>query len=471
MFRFLISAVFISVFLFSQIQARSCSDVDASFKRMVGEMKEMWKAEDVQLEKELTELEKTITYLEKNVDAEMRKLDDFMNSEKEKELQKMKVKYEEEIRTIDKNATSFSSKFEKEIGVNTLRIEKITKEIEDIDKKRNELDKIKDEIDSQFQKEQKVKQAEIDKIRMTSEDEDRKFFAEVQGEYQARFDGFNAKQEVWEKKEAEKIAVVNAVDKEIENYSVVMANKLGDFQTDLEKRREELSRKFKDAELEAKNMELDMELAKKSEEMNKELNEYRKLKADEKKQREFELDTFRMEKHDFKKVNDAQINSALKFKDDKISGRKNERKRRDEAWERERVNAESRYKTTINIKFGKPLELILTKRSALEKELINLNDKNNEAKGKVRREKETFENSIQQSRADNEEIYRAQKEGINTKFDGKLLMMKQKEDDRKNALELKRTQLVQKRDSSKEKRQMALNKKKEQYEKEKAKCK
>ena len=69
-----------------------------------------------------------------------------------------------------------------------------------------------------------------------------------------------------------------------------------EIQAGIEKRREELNAKYKDAELEAKNMELDMELAKKSEEMNKELNKYREEKLAEKKQREFDLDRFRMEK-------------------------------------------------------------------------------------------------------------------------------------------------------------------------------
>jgi hypothetical protein len=94
----LLMAVFVSVP--SVVEARSCADVDASFKKMITEMKEMWKKDDAQLEKDITELEKTITHLEKNVDADMRKLDNMMNSEKEKELEKAKVQYEEEIKIL-----------------------------------------------------------------------------------------------------------------------------------------------------------------------------------------------------------------------------------------------------------------------------------------------------------------------------------------------------------------------------------
>ena len=471
MFRVFISVVSVSVLLFSQIEARSCADVDASFKKLVGEMKESWKEEDVSIEKELSEAEITIIDMEKNIDARMKKLDDFMNSEKDKELNKLKIKHEAEVADLEKASKTFVSKYERDIASNTVRLEKINKDIAEIQIKVTELEKVRDAIDAEYQKASKDKQNENEKIRTVAEDEDRKYFATVQNEYQKQFDGFNAKQEVWEKKEAEKIAIVNAVDKEVENFSVQMANKLGDFQTDLEKRREELSKQFKDAELEAKNMELDMELAKKSEEMNKELTEYRKLKADEKKQREFELDTFRMEKHDFKKVNDAQIASALKMKDDKINSRRNERKRRDEMWEKERLSAENRYKTTLSFKFGKPLELILTRKTALEKESIALTEKNTELRGKASREKDDFMNANQQSRVDGEDIYRALRERINAQYDGKLLVMKQKEEENKNVLEKKRAQLIEKKDKNREKRQTALNKKKEQYEKEKAKCK
>ncbi|HNW83442.1 MAG TPA: hypothetical protein PKG52_11200, partial [bacterium] len=92
MFRVFISVVSVSVLLFSQIEARSCADVDASFKKLVGEMKESWKEEDVSIEKELSEAEITIIDMEKNIDARMKKLDDFMNSEKDKELNKLKIK-------------------------------------------------------------------------------------------------------------------------------------------------------------------------------------------------------------------------------------------------------------------------------------------------------------------------------------------------------------------------------------------
>jgi len=191
----------------------------------------------------------------------------------------------------------------------------------------------------------------------------------------------------------------------------------------------------------------------------------------EKKQREFDLDRFRMEKHDFKKVNDAQIASALKFKDDKVASRRAERKRRDEMWEKERVSAENRYKTTLSFKFGKPLELVLSKKTALEKESIALTEKNTELRGKASREKDDFMNANQQSRVDAEDVYRAQRERINAQFDGKLLAMKQKEEARKEELEKKRTMLMEKKNKNREKRQALLDKKKEQYEKEKAKCK
>lgn len=471
MSRVLISAFFVSVFLFSQIEARSCKDVDESFKKMIGEMKEIWKNEDAGTEKEINEIEATIMDMEKNIDAHMKKLDDFMNGEKEKELEKLKIKHEEEMKSLEKASKTFVSKYEKDITTNTARIEKIAKDVAELEKKITELEKVRDAIDAEYQKSAKEKQNEIDKIRTVSEDEDRKFFEEAKKEYQAKFDVLNAKQAEWEKRESEKIAIVNAVDKEVENFSVQMADKLGDFQTDLEKRREALSGKFKDAELEAKNMELDMELAKKSEEMNKELNEYRKLKAEEKKQKEFELDTFRMEKHDFKKVNDAQIASALKFKDDKVASRRAERKRRDEMWEKERVSAENRYKTTLSFKFGKPLELVLTKKTALEKESITLTEKNTELRGKAAREKDDFMNANQQSRVDAEDVYRALRERISAQYDGKLLVMKQKEEARKSELEKKRAMLMEKKEKDREKRQTLLDKKKVQYEKEKAKCK
>ncbi|HSW60033.1 MAG TPA: hypothetical protein VLJ60_04505, partial [bacterium] len=442
-----------------------------SFKKMITEMKESWKMEDAQTEKEIAELEKTITHLEKNVDADMRKLDNMMNSQKEKELEKAKVQYEEEIKSIDKDEKSFVSKFEKDIADGMAKIAKMTKEIEEIDKKNKDLDKVKEEIDANYLKEQQAKGAEIDKIRMANEDEDRKYYVEVSAEYQVKFDGFNSKLEVWEKREVEKIAIVDAVDKEIENYSVAMANKLGDFQSDIEKRREELAKKFKDEELEAKSMELDMELAKKSEEMNKELGEYRKQKLEEKKQKEFELDKFRMEKHDFKKQNDAQISSAAKIRDNKIDMRKNQRKRAEETWDREKKSMDARYKSLLDLKFTKPLDQLLKKRSAIERDAIKVNDKIAEDRGKSRRDRDAFERSIQERRANNEEIYRAQREGISSRYDGQLLMMKQKEEKKKNDLESRRTQLIEKREKNREKRQTLLNKKKEQYEKEKAKCK
>jgi hypothetical protein len=465
----LLITVFVSVP--SVVEARSCADVDASFKKMITEMKEMWKKDDAQLEKDITELEKTITHLEKNVDADMRKLDNMMNSEKERELEKAKVQYEEEIKSIDAAEKTFVSKFEKNIADGTAKIAKMTKDIEEIDKKNKDLDKVKEEIDANYLKEQHAKSVEIDKIKMANEDEDRKYYVEVSAEYQAKFDGFNAKLEVWEKKEVEKIAIVEAVDKEIENYSVAMANKLGDFQADIEKRREELAKKFKDEEFEAKSMELDMELAKRSEEMNKELGEYRKNKLEEKKQKEFELDKFRMEKHDFKKQNDAQISSAAKIRDNKIEMRRNQRKRAEETWDRERKSMDARYKSLLDLKFTKPLDALLKKRSAIEREMIKVNDKIAEDRGKVRKDRDAFERSIQERRANNEEIYRAQREGIGSKYDGQLLMMKQKEEKKKNDLESRRTQLIENREKNRERRQTLLNKKKEQYEKEKAKCK
>jgi hypothetical protein len=241
--------------------------------------------------------------------------------------------------------------------------------------------------------------------------------------------------------------------------------------SDIEKRREELAKKFKDEELEAKSMELDMELAKRSEEMNKELGEYRKNKLEEKKQKEFELDKFRMEKHDFKKQNDAQISSAAKIRDNKIEMRRNQRKRAEETWDRERKSMDARYKSLLDLKFTKPLDALLKKRSAIEREMIKVNDKIAEDRGKVRKDRDAFERSIQERRANNEEIYRAQREGIGSRYDGQLLMMKQKEEKKKNDLESRRTQLIEKREKNRERRQTLLNKKKEQYEKEKAKCK
>lgn len=471
MLKRLVFAAAVAVIFFSGLEARSCKDVDESFKKMIGEMKEIWKSEDAQTEKEINEIEATIMDMEKNIDAHMKKLDDFMNGEKEKELEKLKVKHEEEMKSLEKASKTFVGKYEKDIAANAARIEKIAKDVAELEKKIAELEKVRDAIDAEYQKAAKDKQNEIDKIRTVSEDEDRKFFEEAKKEYQAKFDVLNAKQAEWEKKETEWIAKVDAVDKEIEAYSVEMANKLGEIQAGIEKRREELNAKYKDAELEAKNMELDMELAKKSEEMNKELNKYREEKLAEKKQREFDLDRFRMEKHDFKKVNDAQIASALKFKDDKVASRRAERKRRDEMWEKERVSAENRYKTTLSFKFGKPLELVLSKKTALEKESIALTEKNTELRGKAAREKDDFMNANQQSRVDAEDIYRALREKTNAQFDGKLLAMKQKEEARKEELEKKRTMLMEKKNKNREKRQALLDKKKEQYEKEKAKCK
>lgn len=465
----LIIAVFVSVP--SVVQARSCADVDASFRTMITDLKEGWKKDDFQLEQEINELEKTITRLEKNIDADMRKLDKVISSEKEQELEKAKNKYQEETKSIEKAASSFASKFDKEISANKAKIEKMVREIEAIDKKNKELDKVKEEIDVQYSKDQQIKSSEIDCIKMADEDEDRKYFVAANAEYQTKFDGFNAKLEVWEKREVEKIAIADAVDKEIESFSVEMANKLGDFQADIENRRETFSKKFKDEELEAKSMELDLELAKKSEGMNKELNEYRAKKLEEKKQKLFELDKFRMEKHDFKKVNDAQINSAAKIRDNKIELRKTQRKRQEESWERARKSAETRHKSNLDIKFNKPLELILKKRSALEREIIKLNDKIGEDRIKLGRDKNAFSKSIEERRSNNEEIQRAQIEGIHSKFDGKLLMIKKKEEDKRNSLELKRTQLMATREKNREKRKALLDRKKEQYEKEKSKCK
>jgi hypothetical protein len=57
------------------------------------------------------------------------------------------------------------SKFEKNIADGTAKIAKMTKDIEEIDKKNKDLDKVKEEIDANYLKEQHAKEAEIDKIK------------------------------------------------------------------------------------------------------------------------------------------------------------------------------------------------------------------------------------------------------------------------------------------------------------------
>ncbi len=93
-------------------------------------------------------------------------------------------------------------------------------------------------------------------------------------------------------------------------------------------------------ECENKSMAVDMKLAQKSDELNKDNTKYQKAQQAEKKKAEANFKAFQQRKAAFKKNIDSQISAAQKDRDRKIEARDKERSKQTETWNKEAASRE-----------------------------------------------------------------------------------------------------------------------------------
>jgi len=471
MFRVVFVAVLISIASVSGLEAKSCKDVDAKFRKMITEMKSKWNREDKVEEEKLAKIERELQDFQKKMPDDLRNKNGAIEKSRQQELANLKKAYDNKIKNLQTRKERAAKTNVKKIENLEKKIKTLKEKLKGFAKEKNDLEKTRQQLEDELAKQQQKKSAVDEAKKMTMEDEERKFLRTIEADYQKRFDELNADLAKWDEKETKEKEKVGVFDGQIEKFALEMANKLGEVQTGIDKKRDENAKKFKDQELEKKNMELDMELATKSQQMNDELKKYRKKKLAEKKKAQQEFKKFLKKKAQFKKRTEKLVKLAQKQRDVKIKAKKKEKQAFMKKCEKERDRNEAKHKKMIVLKYTNPLKRVGQKEQQTNDQIAKVNDQIALAQNQAFKVKEKTEREVQRAIEKAGEKFRNDKDKSNTKYDRRLNEFRVKVDKKKQSMEKKRARQISKIDKKKQQRQKILDRKKVQYEKEKSRCK
>ena len=212
-------------------------------------------------------------------------------------------------------------------------------------------------------------------------------------------------------------------------------------------------------ECENKSMAVDMKLAQKSDELNKDNTKYQKNQQAEKKKAEANFKAFQQRKAAFKKNIDSQIATAQKDRDRKIEAREKERGTLSAKWNAEAVkrqkDLENKQRSDKNAK-----ERLLKENESIDANIAITNakwaDKSDDIKIKNQTENQKYEKTWQEKYDKTDAEYKEKKEAIENKYAQKQVDDKDAQKRQKEQWEEEVQKLNEEKQRRKEERQAIL---------------
>ena len=210
---------------------------------------------------------------------------------------------------------------------------------------------------------------------------------------------------------------------------------------------------------ENKSMEIDMKLAKKSDELNKDNTKYQKAQQAEKKKAEANFKAFQQKKAAFKKDIDNKILAAQKDRDNKIAAREKERGKLSDSW-----NADSakRQKDLDNKQRAdkSTKERLVKENEKIDSQIAIINakwaDKSDDLKIKHQESNQKYDKTWQEKYDKTDAEYKAKKEEIENKYAAKQVADKDAQKAQKDKWEEEVQKLNEEKQRRKEERQGIL---------------
>ena len=449
---------------------KKCAQLDEEFKRKVSDLKAKWKMNDEGQDRSLEETERTLTDMDKNGGAKLRKYADELEVQKKQDIEAAKKEYEKAMAQFEKKDDGAKRTFEMEADRYRRKIADLERQKADTQKEAQRLEEVRNKLEHERSMEEQRLLSEFEKVKMAAEDENRKYRKQVEDEYQKKFDELNAKLGEWDVKEAEKKKETEGFDRQIEEFAMQTAQKLDVFQQDIEKRRTEAQAKFKDAELEKAEMELDMALAKESQRLNAEVEKYRKERLEKKKEKEFQVKEFLATKDEFRKRNDRLIQLAQQYRDSQLEKKKAEEAKAQERWNTDKKRRDEQYERRVQMEYRNKMDALIKKQDKIALDIENEKNALTTREGNFKLQTETKEAAIDSEKARIEERYKKAIAKINDKYDRMEVEEKMTQEVVRDELDKKRESLIATREKNKADRQELLYKMKDDYEAQKGSC-
>ena len=212
-------------------------------------------------------------------------------------------------------------------------------------------------------------------------------------------------------------------------------------------------------ECENKSMAVDMKLAQKSDELNKDNTKYQKAQQAEKKKAEANFKAFQQRKDAFKKNIDSQIAAAQKERDRKIDAREKERSKMNETWNKEAAarqkDLENKQRSDKNTK-----DRLVKENEGIDANIAITNakwaDKRDDIQVKNQESNQKYEKTWQEKYDKTDEEYKAKKEAIENKYAQKQVDDKDAQKRQKEQWEEEVQKLNEEKQRRKEERQAIL---------------
>ena len=210
---------------------------------------------------------------------------------------------------------------------------------------------------------------------------------------------------------------------------------------------------------ENKSMAIDMKLAQKSDELNRDNTKYQKNQQAEKKKAEANFKAFQQRKDAFKKNIDSQITAAQKDRDRKIEAREKERSKQSELWNKEadarQKDLENKQRSDKNAK-----ERLVKENEGIDANIAITNakwaDKSDDIKVKNQTENQKYEKVWQEKYDKTDAEYKEKKEAIDNKYAQKQVDDKDAQKKQKELWEEEVQKLNEEKQRRKEERQAIL---------------
>ena len=210
---------------------------------------------------------------------------------------------------------------------------------------------------------------------------------------------------------------------------------------------------------ENKSMAIDMKLAQKSDELNKDNTKYQKGQQAEKKKAEANFKAFQQRKDAFKKNIDSQITQAQKDRDRKIEAREKERSKLSDTWNAEAAkrqkDLENKQRSDKNTK-----ERLVKENEKNDSQIAIINakwaDKSDDIKIKHQESNQKYEKTWQEKYDKTDAEYKAKKEEIENKYANKQVADKDAQKAQKEKWEEEVQKLNEEKQRRKEQRQAIL---------------
>ncbi|MBO4441413.1 hypothetical protein J5834_04770 [bacterium] len=227
-------------------------------------------------------------------------------------------------------------------------------------------------------------------------------------------------------------------------------------------------------ECENKSMVIDMKLAKKSDELNKDNTKFQKAQDAEKKKAQLEFKEFQKRKAAFKKNIDSQIAAAQKERDRKLEAREKDRSKLSASWN---SDAEKRQKDLENKQRADKAqkERLVKENEKLDAQIALTNakwaDRSEDLKVKFQESNQKYEKTWNEKYEKTENEYKAKKEEIENKYAAKQVADKDAQKAQKGSWEEEVLRLNAEKDRRNEERKAILKEEQEKWAEKEAKWK